>query len=154
MADGSKRELIITNIETALKALTGIKTVKREHPSVKELQSFAATQFPFVGIIGSLPKPVTENHHGGGVPGRIKAIKSELYVRLYFVASVNGDYDKKISYYADMLWAKIYEDQTRGGYNWVLSTTVDPETSIAIEPPYIAFYMDVKVVYIHDTSGI
>lgn len=154
MADNSKREQIIEKIVSNIEAIEDVRTVKREHPSFDDLKQFAPTQFPVVGVLGGLPKPDQDKHYGTNSIGRVGHVKSVLNVELQFVHYAQTDFDKKISYYLDELWAAIHADLTLGGKKWILGITVDPDIQTGIEPPYIAFFMDVSIRYFHDISGI
>lgn len=154
MAENSKREQIITKLVENLKALPDIRTVERNHPSFEELKQFAPTQFPVIGVLGGLPSPLLEANHRGGRVGPIGPIRSDMIVQLQFVACVNQDYDKWISYYLDEIWAAVYGDPKLGGKNWVDKITIEPDIQTGFDPPYIVFFCDVTVTYIHDTTGV
>jgi len=159
MAENSRREQIIVAIKGLIEGVEGIATVERMLPNEEDLRNYAPTQFPLVGILGSLPAPLDEAHHGGNRVGAIGPIRSEMQVALYFVDAPGADYDEKISYWADELWAAVYSSQDLGltdsdGRKYVLKVTVDPEISTGIDPPYIAFMLNAKIRYMHSVSGI
>jgi hypothetical protein len=150
MADGSKRELILENIATVLSAVSGMGKVERRHPEFRELQQFANTQLPYCGILGSLPDPKDEIYRGG--QAKIIQFDSVLYADILFFAMEPENPDKKISYWADEIWAALYADITRGGN--ATYTKIKPQIETGYQHPYIVFWMTAECRYLHDSTGI
>lgn len=151
MAENSLREQIIADLAAVISAVPVISLVERRHPSFEEAGRFAVTQLPYVGIVGGLPRPMDDPHYkrGTGKPG---PVRSKLSTDLFFFGHEPMNPDSRISYYLDELWRAVHADTTRSGL--ALSTYADPEPRAGIYHPYIAFFLTVTCIYIHDTTTI
>lgn len=145
MAVNSKREKIIENIETVVTALSTIKTVKRRQLSEEELKSISAQQLPFVGIVGKLPKPISNTVNA-------KQFRSLMDVQLFCYGLDNVTPDSTISSLADDLWRAIQADPNRG--ELAISTKILPDMPSGIFAPFVAFTMTVQIEYTHTNESI
>jgi hypothetical protein len=149
MAANSKREQIILADIAIVKAMAGIKTVKRTLQSYSDLQNFAGPQLPAVAVVGRLPVP--ENKFSSR-SGQVDQCISRLRVDLYSYALANEDMDSLISSLMDDLWVELYKDPTRN--NLVMNTYLEVNEEIEFWPPFIAFQISCIHQYKHSTEGI
>ena len=151
MATNSIREQLIVNVETALNSISSIQTVARKKLGFDELEGIAGSQLPYTAIVAGLPIP-EKVKWSAREQGRIDQFTSALTLQLTVYGLENVNPDQEISNIADDIWIKLYEDYTREGL--ALSTLIKPNLEIGVFDPYFAFNLEVKIVYIHDTSSI
>lgn len=153
MADGvSKREQIILKVVEILENVQCVRTVKRKHPvDLSELQDTPTTILPIIGVTGGLPEVQKTWNSSGGLSE--KAISSNLRLTISFFAHEPKEPDSKISQYLNELWVAIYSDQLLDGLAHDM-LSISPSIEEAVIPPYIGFYLDVDIQYIHSTKYI
>jgi hypothetical protein len=150
MGTNSIREKIINFIQDEVETVSSIKYVVRKQPSYNDLKNFSNVQLPAVAVIGGLPTP-TEKPVGRRVAG-IDMIVSDLTVRLFTYFQARVDPDVMVSILLDDLWAKLYQDTTKGGL--VISTVLKPQQDYEYWEPYGAFRINVQTQYAHSIGGI
>jgi len=143
----SKRERITQDILAALQGLGWVRTVtRRPYAYAEDLEGFAQTQFPVVSLLAHLPRPVQERRAGAG-----KEFVSTLDIDCYVFALEAQTPDTAVSSMLDDVWRALFADRRRGGL--ALDTTVLPETEAAHRPPYVGFWLRVRVTFVHDHAG-
>lgn len=152
MAENSLREQILVGCKTGLESLDSIKTVKRQQPSsIEELKNYAVTQLPLAAMVGGVPIP-QEHRKTNRRGNQVDVFTSTLQIQFFFYFMNRVDPDTQLSSILDDFWVLMYGDQTRAGL--ALSTDLEPQVSVAVWDPYVAFSVVAKVVYIHDIGGI
>lgn len=152
MAGNSIREQILVGIKTGLESLDSIKTVVRQQPStIEELKAYAITQLPLAAMVGGVPVP-TEHRKTNRRGNQVDVFTSVLRIQFFFYFMNRVDPDTQLSSILDDFWVLMYSDQTRS--DLAISTDLEPQVSVAVWDPYVAFSVVAKVAYIHDIGGI
>lgn len=150
MASNSKREQILTKVETLLGEIPAITTVRRVPFNELNQIDNASTEMPVAVVMGALPQP---EEKFSGRTRKLDRVVSDLLVSVLVYAEDNETPDSTISTLADDIWAKFYADITLG-FNWVRGLVIVPEQDTMVAAPYVIFKMDIKVKYDHDWRGI
>lgn len=149
MSTNSKRENILSTVETALHDLEWVRAIKRQKLTLAQLKEFATTQLPLIGMLGDLPDP-RENKRSRGVSD---AFISDMSISLVCYGLDNETPDTKISNYLDDLWRILFAINYPRACK-VISVDVRPSVQPAIWSPYFAFAIKYVVTYAHDKGGI
>ena len=151
MAANSKREQILTAIKTTLEGISSIVKVERKPlRDMAELEEYPHTQLPLAVVLGGLPVPVDK------VSDRdiaLDRVRSAVTATIFVYAIENDNPDTKISTLADDVWAAMYNDMTLAK-DWVIGMHIIPEMETAYWYPYVAFSMQVEIIYLHGKGGL
>jgi hypothetical protein len=147
----SKRESIILADKALVESVLQIKTVKRHIQQYEELNRYALTQFPVVGVVGGLPVP---QEHRQGRTGQADIIISQLQVDfyVYFQEADDEKMDTTVSSLVNYLWVALYSDPTRG--NLCHYTRLTAEPNYEVWNPFVAFKITAFHEYQHSIEGI
>lgn len=150
MSENSKREGILTAIETALHDLSWVNKVERQKLTMEELKNLATTQLPYLGMVGSLPNP-RENPQGRS--RKPDHFISDLSVNIVCYGMDNTSPDSSVSNYLDDMWAVLFAIDFSRNLS-VIKVDVQPTVQQANWKPYFAFSINYVVTYAHDKGGI
>lgn len=154
MAEESKREQIVEYVVGEIEELREARTlghVTRTVPDLATLANFSPAQFPVVALAAGLPVVVGHKEHRqeGFL---VDVFLSDLAITLFVFDMINEGVDTRLSFLADELWAKLHEDQTKGGLCYGCAVAFDPAPSYI--RPYISFNLTATCNYQHTTGGI
>jgi len=148
MATGSQREQILEYVVGQIEEIDRFKLIARDLPD--DIASIPSTQFPACYVVGGLP--VAAEHDDSMRPGGADVFLSQLDVVVFVWDRASQSWDTRISDLADDLWAKLWENPTKG--IGAVKTSVFFGEIPTWNPPTVSFNLTVRVRYKHTIGGI
>ena len=151
MSQNSKREQILAAMETRVKALPLVTTVKRQPQSAADLDEYVEREFPVVAVVGGFPVP-RETKWSGRNHQTPDLFLSQMIVELYYYDRIDDEQDTRMSRLADDLWRVVWADETVAGLILRMETAF--ESLPSYRHPYVAFKLNCTMEYKHTRGGI